>query len=85
MLPARGALALVYPASRLVELTCALRAQRLEPRLLRLVHPRPQRPANLALVHAVKGARTDLTVLPPLVLHPEDTQAFSAEVAAMLA
>jgi tRNA1(Val) A37 N6-methylase TrmN6 len=32
----------------------------------------------------VKGAPTGLTVLPPLVIHADDEQAFSREVSAMV-
>jgi tRNA1(Val) A37 N6-methylase TrmN6 len=79
-----GGFCVVYPASRLAELMAVLRAVRLEPRTLRLVHPREGRPARLGLLHAVKGARAGLIVLPPLILHAEDEHAFSREVCAMV-
>ena len=84
LLRSRGSFCVVYPAARLCELMTVLRTERLEPRTLRLVHPRTERPAKLVLLHAVKGARTGLTVLPPLVIHADDEQAFSAEVSAMV-
>jgi tRNA1(Val) A37 N6-methylase TrmN6 len=83
LLAERGSFHLVYPAARLGELVSALRVERLEPRRLRLVHPRPGRPARLVLLTAHKGVPPELTVLPPLVLHSGD--GFSREVRAMLA
>jgi tRNA1(Val) A37 N6-methylase TrmN6 len=84
LLAPRGGLCVVYPAARFAELVTVLREHRLEPRTMRLVHPRADRPAKLVLLHAVKGGRADLTVLPPLVLHAEDEHAFSEEVSAMV-
>jgi tRNA1Val (adenine37-N6)-methyltransferase len=84
LLRPRGGFCVVYPAARLCELMTVLRTERLEPRTLRLVHPRTERPAKLVLLHAVKGSRAGLTVLPPLVIHADDEQAFSAEVSAMV-
>jgi tRNA1Val (adenine37-N6)-methyltransferase len=82
LLPERGSLHVVYPATRLGELVSALRVERLEPRRLRLVHPRVGRPARLVLLTAQKGAPPELTVLPPLVLHSGG--GFTREVQGML-
>ncbi|WP_245919003.1 tRNA1(Val) (adenine(37)-N6)-methyltransferase [Melittangium boletus] len=84
LLRCRGTFCVVYPASRLSELMAVLRAERLEPRTARLVHSRGGRPAKLVLMQAVKGAPSGLTVLPPLVIHANDEQAFSREVSAMV-
>jgi tRNA1Val (adenine37-N6)-methyltransferase len=84
LLDARGGLSLVYPASRFAELAVTLRAERLSPRHLRLVHPRPDRPAKLLLLHAVRASRAPLVVLPPLVLHSAPGAAFSPEVEEMV-
>ncbi len=84
LLASRGGLCVVYPAARFAELVSVLRAERLEPRTARMVHSRGDRPAKLVLLHAVKGGRAELTVLPPLVLHAEDEHAFTEEVSAMV-
>lgn len=84
LLPPRGGLCMVYPAARFAELTSELRAFRLEPRTVRMVHPRSNRPAKLVLMHAVKGGRALMTVLPQLVLHASDEHAFTPEVSAMV-
>ena len=84
LLAPRGGLCVVFPAARFAELAGVLREHRLEPKTARMVHPRADRPAKLVLLHAVKGGRADLTVLPPLVLHAEDEHAFTEEVSAMV-
>ena len=84
LLKDRSALSVVYPASRLCELFEALRRSRLEPKLLRMVHPRAERPAKLALLSAVKGGGVQLEVLPPLVLHRGSGAQFTPEVERML-
>jgi tRNA1Val (adenine37-N6)-methyltransferase len=84
LLVPRGGLCLVYPASRFGELVSVLRTVGLEPRTVRMVHPRADRPAKLVLLHAVKGGRADLTVLPPLFVHADSDAAFTDEVNAMV-
>lgn len=74
-----GRVAVVFLAERLVDLLGEMRAHRLEPKRLRLVHPRLGRRANLLLVEAVKGGGTGLVVEPPLVVHGEG-QAFTMEM-----
>src|SRR5439155_26918079 len=78
-----GEVCLSHRAGRLAELLEALRARRLEPRRLRLVHPRVNRPATVALVGAVKGARAELEVVPPLYLHLAASAELSPEVRRM--
>jgi tRNA1(Val) A37 N6-methylase TrmN6 len=46
--------------------------------------PRPDQPAHRILVRAVKGSRAGLKILPPLVLHGETGNAFTAGVETML-
>jgi tRNA1(Val) A37 N6-methylase TrmN6 len=64
-----GHLCLVFPASRLAALVSAVRAGGVEPKVLRLVHPRAEEPASLVLLRAVKGAKEGLEVRAPLFLH----------------
>jgi len=70
---------LVFPAARLAELCSLMRSRKLEPKRLRSVHPREDRPASLVLVEAVKNGGTELTILPPLVVHEKDGE-YSAEM-----
>ncbi len=72
VLARHGHLCLVYPASRLAALVAAVRDGGIEPKVLRLVHPRAEEPASLALLRAVKGAKEGLEIRIPLVLHHRD-------------
>jgi tRNA1(Val) A37 N6-methylase TrmN6 len=83
LLRERGAFSVIFPTARLGELVEGLRARRLEPKVLRMVHARPDRPAKLMLLQAVKGGRAHLEVMPPLVVHDE-AHGFTPEVQAML-
>ncbi len=67
-----GRYTIVFPAGRLAELLSLMRERRLEPKRLRLVHPREQRPASLVLVEAVKSGGPGIEVLPPLIVHQTD-------------
>lgn len=84
LLSTRGSALLIVPVARLEELLVHLRDAGFSAQTLRLVHPREDRPAKLALLAAGKGSRTKLSALPPLVLHRGREQAFSPEVEAML-
>jgi tRNA1Val (adenine37-N6)-methyltransferase len=77
-----GRVAVVFLAERLADLVVELRAQRLEPKRLRLIHARAGRPANLLLLEAVKGGGVGLAVEAPLVVY-ESGQTFTSEVHAI--
>jgi tRNA1Val (adenine37-N6)-methyltransferase len=77
-----GRVAVVFLAERLADLLGTLRENRLEPKRLRLIHPREGRPANLLLLEAVKGGGAGLKVEPPLVVYAEG-QRFTAEMQAI--
>jgi tRNA1Val (adenine37-N6)-methyltransferase len=67
----KGKMALIYPAGRAVELLQAMREESLEPKRMRWVHSFPTSEAALVLVEGVKGARSEVTVVPPLVVYEE--------------
>lgn len=69
LLSRRGQFCVVYPASRLTALLAAAGAAGLEPKRLRLVHPREGEAASLCLVRCQKEGREGLEVSPPLYLH----------------
>jgi len=79
----RGRMCLVYPSERAVELFAVMRQHRLEPRRVRFVHSFADGPATLVLTEGVKGARTGLTVLPPLVIYRREDE-YTEETAALL-
>jgi len=63
---------LVFPATRLAELFSLLRERETEPKRLRFVHTKEQKPASLVLVEAIKSGGAGLEVLPPLIVHEPD-------------
>jgi tRNA1(Val) A37 N6-methylase TrmN6 len=48
------------------------------------IHPREELPATRILVRAVKGSRAPLRLLPPLILHEEEGNAFTGPVESLL-
>jgi tRNA1Val (adenine37-N6)-methyltransferase len=61
----------IHLAERLAELIDEMRTFRLEPKRLRLVHPRLGEPARLVLVEGRRNARPGLTVEAPLIVYDE--------------
>ena len=82
-LRANGRMAMVYPAVRSVDLLTAMRHAGLEPKRLRIVHSFRGVKASLVLVEAIKGGRSGLEVLAPLIVY-KGGKTYSDEVAAMI-
>jgi tRNA1Val (adenine37-N6)-methyltransferase len=64
-----GRAAAIYPAARMVELICRMRAARIEPKRLRMVHSRPGGTAAFVLLEGRKGGGEELAVEPPLFIY----------------
>jgi tRNA1Val (adenine37-N6)-methyltransferase len=84
LLPIRGRMALVYPALRSVDLLTSMRNANLEPKRLRIVHSFSDSRASLVLVEGVKGGRSGIEVMPPLIVYKKGKE-YTAEVEAILA
>jgi tRNA1Val (adenine37-N6)-methyltransferase len=78
-----GRIGVVYAADRMQALVAGLEHRRLRPTRIRLVHPRPDRPASRVLVEASHAAKAPAIVEVPLVLHDPDG-AYTSEVRRML-
>jgi tRNA1Val (adenine37-N6)-methyltransferase len=78
LLRVAGEFAVIYPATRLTDLLGAMRAARLEPKFLRLVHSRKQTEAKLIVVRGNKNGRPGITVAPPLTIY-DDTGDYAPE------
>lgn len=76
----RGPIRLVYPVSRLQDVVTALGRHRLVLARLRMVHPKPHRPANQALIEARRIGAVAPIVEPPLVVHSHG-RTYSPELA----
>ena len=83
LLPRGGRIALVYPATRMVDLLLAMRQAAIEPKRLRLVHSFEGAAATLVLAEGIKGAGSELKILPPLVVYTKERQ-YAPEIRAML-
>ena len=73
----------IYPAIRMVEILCRMRACRIEPKKLRIVHSRLGGSGIFVLVEGVKGGREELAVMPPLFIY-EEGNGYAAEISAIL-
>jgi len=67
-----GRFYMVHKPQRLPDIFCSMRAHGLEAKTLRLVAAREGKPPSLALIGAVRGGKSGLTVMPHLVLHDSD-------------
>lgn len=78
LLPSKGRCYLIYPASRAVDLLFALRSKRLEPKRLRLVHPRFNEEAKFILIESVKASGVELKIMKPLILYESNQHGLPA-------
>lgn len=74
-----GRLVMVHLAERLVDVLSTFRAYGFEPKLLRMVHPRPGKPPHRVLVEGHKAGKPHLRIMPPLFIHDEQGK-FSEEM-----
>lgn len=77
-----GVFALCFPPTRLAGIMPELRAAGLEPKRMRLVHGRENKPASLVLLESRKGGGEELKVEPPLLVYATG-QEYTAEVEAI--
>ena len=66
-----GRFALIFPAHRFLELMNALCAARMEPKRVRLIHPRWGKAPNLFLTEGIKAAKPGLLFMPPLYIRDD--------------
>ncbi len=74
-----GRACLIYPCSRMVDALHHMRARKLEPKRLRMVHSRPGSRGDFMLVEGLKGGGEELSVLPPLYIY-EKNEGYSEEL-----
>lgn len=67
-----GRMCVIFPAPRMLELTDCMRAQRLEPKRMRLVYARADKAPKLLLLECIKNGRPMLHMLPPLLMSEMD-------------
>jgi tRNA1Val (adenine37-N6)-methyltransferase len=79
-----GRFATIFAAARSAELLAELRERKLEPKRIRMVHPRVDQPASTVLIEARKNGRTGIEVEPPLIIYSAKGR-YSDEARALLA
>ena len=72
LLRSRGRFVLMLPVARLADAIDTLRRHRLEPKRLRFVHGKMERPARLALIEAMLDVNPGLIIEPPLIAKNPD-------------
>lgn len=66
-----GKLFMVHKPQRLGEILTLLRQHKLEPKVLRFVHPRIKMEANMVLIEAHRDGKPDIRLKPPLIVYEE--------------
>ena len=66
-----GQFAMVHRPHRLVDIVFLMRNCRIEPKVLRFVHPSPYKEANLLLIKGTKGGNPQLKMMEPLYVYNE--------------
>ena len=83
LLTFKGRMTLVYAAVRCIDLLHSMRNAGLEPKRLRMVHSFPDTEASLVLVEGIKGGKSGIKILSPLIVYRRGKE-YSSEVQAML-
>ncbi|CAM3673009.1 tRNA1(Val) (adenine(37)-N6)-methyltransferase [Marinicrinis lubricantis] len=69
-----GKVAIVHRPSRLADICTYMRKYKMEPKRIRLVHPKKEAEANMVLIEAIRDGKPDLRVLPPLIVYNDQQQ-----------
>ena len=72
MLREGGHLYMVHRPDRLVDIFSGMRAAGIEPKDMQLVVPKADKAANIVLIHGIKGAGSELRMLPHITIHTAD-------------
>ncbi len=75
----RGDMYLIFLAEKLSYLFGILRKYRFEPKKIRFVYPRIDKPASLVLIKAKKNVQTGMIIDPPLILYRDKHNRFTDE------
>lgn len=74
-----GRFCMVNRPERLVDIMTLMRKYNIEPKSMRMVHPRSKSMANLVLIMGKKGAKSELRVMNPLYVY-DDSGSFTKEI-----
>lgn len=82
MLRTAGRFVTIFTAERTADILSQMRIERIEPKMIRMIHSRRDAEARLILVEGLKGGRPGLSVASPLILY-DDSGDYTAEVQRM--
>ncbi|MCM3786477.1 tRNA1(Val) (adenine(37)-N6)-methyltransferase [Neobacillus mesonae] len=66
-----GKVSMVHKPQRIGEIITLMRQYRLEPKRIRMVHPKADKEANMVLIEALRDGKPDVRMLPPLIVYNE--------------
>ena len=72
-LKAGGRFYMVHRPFRLAEILTAMCEAKLEPKRMRLVYPYVDKEPNMVLIEGIRGAKSRMTVEPPLIVYEKDS------------
>lgn len=78
-----GKATFVHRPGRLIDIITLMRKYKLEPKRMRLVHPKEGKEANTLLIEGIKDGKKDLKILPPLIVYTEDNE-YTPEIRSIL-
>ena len=67
-----GQLAMVHRPERLADIICCMRECGIEPKYLRMVHPKPYKKPTMILIKGNRGGNPELKVMDPLYVYNAD-------------
>ena len=82
LLKNKGSFALVHRTERLSEIIELLKKYKLEPKIIRFIHPKKDSNSNLVLIESRKNSNIGVKVLKPLIVHDKNSN-YTKEVLKM--
>ena len=68
-----GRMYMVHRPHRLIEILGTMKQYKLEPKRMRLVYPYVDKEPNMVLIEGIRGAKSRMTVEPPLIVYEKDS------------
>lgn len=72
LLRSGGKLTMVHKPQRLAEIISLMHQYRLEPKILRFVHPRAHLEANMVLIECIRDGKPEVRLQPPLIVYDDE-------------
>lgn len=66
-----GKLCMVHKPQRLAEMISLMQKYRLEPKIIRFVHPRLHMEANMVLIECIKDGKPEVRLHPPIIVYDD--------------